>query len=43
MSEIHPSLSAEVVLRAGNRCEYRGLSLLGQEAAFHLDHVVSWR
>jgi hypothetical protein len=40
MSDISPSLHAEVVLRAGNRCEYCRLSQLGQEAAFHLDHVV---
>ena len=40
MSDVLPSLHAEVVLRAGNRCEYCGLSQLGQEAAFHLDHVV---
>ena len=26
--------------RAGNRCEYCGLSQLGQAATFHLDHVV---
>ena len=29
-----------VVRRARNRCEYCGLSQLGQEATFHLDHVV---
>ncbi len=40
MSDIGPALHAEVVLRAGNRCEYCGLSQLGQEAAFHIDHVV---
>jgi hypothetical protein len=40
MSDINPALHAEVVLRAGNRCEYCGLSQLGQEAAFHIDHVV---
>ena len=40
MSDISPSLHAEVVLRAGNRCEYCRLSQLGQEAAFHIDHVV---
>jgi hypothetical protein len=40
MSDISPSLHAEVVHRAGNRCEYCGLSQLGQEAAFHIDHVV---
>ena len=40
MSEVPASLRAEVVLRAGNRCEYCQLSQLGQEAAFHIDHVI---
>ena len=40
MSDVSPALQAEVVLRAGNRCEYCRLSQLGQEAAFHTDHVV---
>jgi HNH endonuclease len=40
MSDISPSLHAEVVHRADNRCEYCGLSQLGQEAAFHIDHVT---
>ncbi|MBL8799098.1 MAG: HNH endonuclease, partial [Planctomycetia bacterium] len=40
MSDISPSLHAEVVLRAGQRCEYCQLSQLGQEATFHIDHVV---
>jgi hypothetical protein len=40
MSDISPSLHEEVVFRAGNRCEYCQLSQLGQEAAFHIDHVV---
>src|SRR5437762_11556038 len=39
MSGISPDLHAAVVLRAGNRCEYCRLSQLGQEAAFHIDHV----
>jgi HNH endonuclease len=29
-----------VIERAGNRCEYCGLSQSGQEATFHLDHVI---
>jgi HNH endonuclease len=33
-------LRAEVVRRSGNHCEYCGLSQVGQEAAFHVDHVV---
>lgn len=32
-------LAREVVARADNRCEYCGLSQLGQEATFHVDHV----
>lgn len=40
MSDISPSLHEEVVLRAGNRCEYCKLSQLGQEATFHIDHVI---
>lgn len=40
MSDITPALHAEVVLRAGSRCEYCGLSQLGQEATFHIDHVL---
>jgi hypothetical protein len=40
MSDISPALHAEVELRAGNRCAYCGLSQLGQEATFHIDHVI---
>ena len=40
MSDVSPSLRAEVEHRAGGRCEYCRLSQLGQEAAFHIDHVV---
>jgi 5-methylcytosine-specific restriction endonuclease McrA len=40
MSGITPSLREEVTLRAGNRCEYCRLSQLGQEATFHMDHVI---
>ena len=40
MSDIAASLRDEVVLRAGGRCEYCGLSQIGQEATFHIDHVV---
>ena len=39
MSDIPAALRAEVVARAGNRCEYCSLSQIGQEAAFHVDHV----
>jgi 5-methylcytosine-specific restriction endonuclease McrA len=40
MSDISPSLRAAVVHRAGGRCEYCQLSQIGQEAAFHVDHVT---
>ena len=33
------ALCRQVVERSGNRCEYCGLSQLGQEATFHVDHV----
>ncbi len=29
-----------VLRRAGERCEYCGLSQAGQEATFHVDHVI---
>jgi hypothetical protein len=40
MSDISAALRDEVVLRARNRCEYCQLSQLGQEATFHIDHVI---
>jgi 5-methylcytosine-specific restriction endonuclease McrA len=40
MSDISPSMRAAVVHRASDRCEYCRLSQIGQEAAFHIDHVV---
>jgi 5-methylcytosine-specific restriction endonuclease McrA len=40
MTAISSRLRAQVVRRAGNRCEYCGLSQAGQEAVFHIDHVV---
>ena len=40
MSDVSAALHADVVLRADNRCEYCRLSQLGQEATFHIDHVV---
>ena len=40
MDEISQSLHAEVVGRAGNRCEYCQLAQAGQEATFHVDHVT---
>src|SRR4051794_16290187 len=40
MSGIPVALRDELVRRADDRCEYCGLSQAGQEAAFHVDHVV---
>lgn len=40
MSEIPSRLRRSVVLRAGGRCEYCGLSQDGQEATFHIDHIL---
>ncbi len=40
MSDIPAHLQRLVARRAGGRCEYRGLSQEGQEARFHVDHVV---
>lgn len=37
---IPAGLRAKIVLRAGNRCEYCRLSQKGQEATFHVDHIV---
>jgi 5-methylcytosine-specific restriction endonuclease McrA len=40
MSTIPISLRRLVVQRAGNRCEYCHLSQVGQEATFHIDHII---
>jgi hypothetical protein len=40
VSDVPAVLRDEVARRAGNRCEYCGLSQAGQEAAFHIDHVM---
>ena len=40
MSDIPRRLTDSVVYRARDRCEYCGLSQCGQEATFHVDHVV---
>lgn len=37
---ISAAVRQQVRLRAGDRCEYCGLSQSGQEATFHLDHVI---
>ncbi len=40
MSYIPNALRRQVVNRAQNRCEYCSLSQAGQEATFHVDHVL---
>ena len=40
MGAIPAALCSLVVERARNRCEYYGLSQEGQEARFHVDHVL---
>jgi hypothetical protein len=40
MSDVSAKLREDVVGRARSRCEYCGLSQLGQEATFHIDHVL---
>jgi hypothetical protein len=37
---ISATLRRQVIDRAGNRCEYCRLAQTGQEATFHIDHVV---
>lgn len=36
-------LQRRIRLRAGNHCEYCGISQAGQEATFHVDHVLPRR
>ena len=40
MSLIPVRLRRLVTRRAGGRCEYCGLAQIGQEATFHIDHVI---
>ena len=40
MSGIPAALRRQVVQRANGRCEYCGLAQVGQEATFHIDHIV---
>jgi hypothetical protein len=40
MKSIPADLRRQVVFRAGDRCEYCGLAQEGQEATFHMDHIV---
>ena len=37
---IPPALRARVADRANHRCEFCGLAQAGQEATFHIDHVI---
>ena len=40
MTYIPAFLRKLVIRRAKNRCEYCGLSQVGQEATFHIDHII---
>ena len=40
MSDIPLSLRRLVIRRSSNRCEYCGISQVGQVATFHIDHIV---
>ena len=40
MAAIPTSLRQLVIQRAGNCCEYCGLSQAGQAATFHIDHII---
>jgi len=40
MSRVPAHLRRLVIRRAGNRCEYCLLSQAGQEATFHIDHII---
>ena len=37
---VSASMRRRVIVRAGNRCEYCGLSQSGQAATFHVDHIM---
>lgn len=40
MTVVGQRLRSAVIARAEDRCEYCGLAQIGQEATFHIDHVV---
>lgn len=40
MATIPASLRRLVFQRASNRCEYCGISQIGQVATFHIDHII---
>jgi hypothetical protein len=43
MTHVPAAIKAEVEQRAGGRCEYCRLSQAGQEARFHIDHILPVR
>jgi hypothetical protein len=40
MAAIPASLRQLVIQRSSNRCEYCGISQIGQVATFHIDHII---
>lgn len=40
MSAIPVELRVQIIERAANRCEYCSIAQAGQEAVFHVDHVL---
>lgn len=40
MTKIPAALRRLVIQRSDNRCEYCGISQIGQVATFHIDHVI---
>ena len=40
MTKTPAALRRWVIQRANNRCEYCGISQIGQVATFHIDHVI---
>ncbi len=40
MTKIPATLRCLVIQRANNRCEYCGISQVGQVATFHIDHII---
>lgn len=40
MTPIPASLRRSVIQRANDRCEYCGISQVGQVATFHIDHII---
>lgn len=37
---IPSDMRRDMIERAKDRCEYCGLAQLGQEATFHIDHII---